>query len=674
MGNPFMRSLFKPILNTASRSAYKMRNSAQELGKAARDSGAKIYDSPYYKAYMEAAMGKAGPTTFGPFTGGKRIKQITALGTPIYAYDKLSDLTNLPFRTTTPEKEEEKVIEDDKSILIEEPETREEEKVDSETELKEDVLATSEDTSNTRTTDTALVEQNNLYSGLIENDSLRRIEGYKDVIKQIMGSGDESQNMQSMAMLMQLGSALMSGKSLDSGLQGFLDIVGQAGMQTAPTLFQMGVEKGKADREIGAAALNMYMSELDKANDRSGPFTIVYENLYKTDGNNELVYNNNGDPIVTKKRRVGQYFRKSPEVMNYMDLNAGVGYDRFTFVDTSATEAGMQASGWGSGTSAQMGGEAAKDAQIKYANYLKRGLNTMADFIMPLIIDQRQNLLGTWGEIARLGAPKKAFLDAITQGLFTSAGGEKNFNEKFNAIQKDTLDAMQKDNYLVFRTPNQTQIIDGKEVGFFVDHKNEYGFNANPTYSSDGKTLLDPGEAAWIPTRKGVEMLLDNPNLSALKTFETTLGLMLARDRQPTGRMLADVLRNSFAQTKMTGLGSDLATSPQQVIENYVYIYNTLYDNMTAAYNSAGQTDNEAEAMENNWDFVPESFNVTGLDKFVSSYYQLRYGDSRFEKEIHGAPMYGAWKQSMEANINLDSDETQTQTKDIHQNIMDQLQ
>ncbi|HAT64225.1 MAG TPA: hypothetical protein DCS66_06440 [Flavobacteriaceae bacterium] len=137
--------------------------------------------------------------------------------------------------------------------------------------------------------------------------------------------------------------------------------------------------------------------------------------------------------------------------------------------------------------------------------------------------------------------------------------------------------------------------------------------------------------------------------------------------------MLADVLRNSFAQTKMTGLGSDLATSPQQVIENYVYIYNTLYDNMTAAYRSAGQTDNEAEAMENNWDFVPESFNVTGLDKFVSSYYQLRYGDSRFEKDIHGASMYGAWKQSMEANLNLDANETQAATEDIHNNIMEQL-
>jgi hypothetical protein len=653
-----MRSLFKPILNSAARNAYKMRGSAQEFSTAARKAGDQIYNSPYYKAYTDAARGKQG-----------RLKQGLAIGTPIYAYNKLSDLTGLPFRTTEPEKE----VEVQEEIKVKEDKKEKEIKVNEDTEVKEEVIATSEDTSNTQTTDTALVEQSNLYSGLIENESLRRIDGYKDVIRQIMGTGDDAQKMQSAAMLMQLGSALMSGKSLDQGMQGFMDIVGQAGMQIAPTLFQMGVEKGKAEREIGAAALNMYMSELDKQNDRSGPFTIVYENLYKTDGKNGMVYNNNGDPIAIDKRRVGTFYRKSPEINNFMEMNAGAGYDRFTFIDTTASDKGMEAAGWGGG-SAQMGGTAASDAQIKYANYLKRGLNTMADFIMPLIIDQRQNLLGTWGELARIGAPKKAFLDAISQSLFTSAGGEKAFNDKFNTIQKDTLDAMQADNYLVFRTPTETQIIDGKEVGFFVDHKNEYGFNANPTYSADGKTMVDAGEPAWIPTRKGIEMLLDNPNLSALKTFETTLGLMLARDRQPTGRMLADVLRQSFAQTKMTGLGSDLATSPQQVIENYVHIYNTLYDNMVAAYRSAGQTDNETEAQEKNWAYVPDSFNISGLDKFVSSYYQLRYNDSRYDKEIHGASLFGAWRQSMEANINLDNNETTQQTEDIHQNIMEQLE
>ena len=83
--SPLYRSLFKPILDKASRSAYRMRGSAGEFSKAADAAGQRIYNSPYYKAYMDAARGKSG-----------KVKQIAALGTPIYAYNKLSDLTGMP--------------------------------------------------------------------------------------------------------------------------------------------------------------------------------------------------------------------------------------------------------------------------------------------------------------------------------------------------------------------------------------------------------------------------------------------------------------------------------------------------------------------------------------------------------------------------------------------------
>ena len=77
--NPLYRSLFKPILNKASRSAYKMRGTAKEFSGAADAAGERIYNSPYYKAYMDAARGKGG-----------RVKQAVAIGTPLYAYNKLS--------------------------------------------------------------------------------------------------------------------------------------------------------------------------------------------------------------------------------------------------------------------------------------------------------------------------------------------------------------------------------------------------------------------------------------------------------------------------------------------------------------------------------------------------------------------------------------------------------
>ena len=67
------------------------------------------------------------------------------------------------------------------------------------------------------------------------------------------------------------------------------------------------------------------------------------------------------------------------------------------------------------------------------------------------------------------------------------------------------------------------------------------------------------------------------------------------------------------------------------------------------------------------------SFKIDGLDKFVSSYYQLRYNDERYNQEIEGGPLYGAWVQSIGGNIQMDNNENMGNTNDIHSNIMDQL-
>ena len=642
---PLYRSLFKPILDKASRAAYKMRDTS--FAQATKNVGEDIYNSPYYKAYMDAARGKSG-----------KAKWAMAVGTPIYAYNKLSDLSGMPFRTTEPDKTEkdqqENIVAEEKpkksDILVTEKDKKE--TVDEHTDINEETLTTDDNISDNMTNNQALVEQNNLYGGLIENDSLSRIEGYKDVIRQFMGDGDEAQQQQKNALLLQLGSALMSGKSLDPGLKGFMEVVGQAGMQVAPTLFQMGVEKGKAEREIGAAALNLYMNQLDKSSDRSGPLTVAYENIYKTDGNNNFVYDAKGDPIVIDRKRIGTYYRNSPEMMNLMDINNGIGWEKYTFIDTTSTKEGIAASGMGSGMQSSMESAAGRDAQKKYALYLQRGLNTMADTIMPLIIDQRDSLTGFWGEIGRILGPKKAIIDSL---------------------QNDVLKDMEDNNFIVYESPEAYQVIGGQEVGFYIDHTNKYGFNTDPVYKNG--ELIDPGEKAWIPTRKGIDMLLNNPNQLVTKSFETTLGLMLARDRQPTGRMLADVLRKSFAETQMTGLGGDLTTSPVQVINNYTSIYNQLYRNMKHAYNQAQITDDQDIAQGQGWTYDPQSFKIDGVDKFIGSYYQLRWnngnGNSLYNQNISGGPEYGEWVQSMGANVQMDHNEDMGEVTDIHKKYME---
>jgi hypothetical protein len=642
--NPFLRPLFKPILNRASRAAYYAQEQASKAYQGAK---------PYAQNYMDAAAGNQG-----------RFKQGVALGSPFLAYGAL------PERTTTPDNEPDTQTEDVQLPLPKEDElfiSEDQDKVSDDIEISEEMNATNDQADNGEANTKAVVDNSNAYAGLIDNDSLTRIEGYKDVIRQLIGDGDESQRMQSTALLMQLGSALMSGKSMDSGLKGFMDIVGQAGMQVAPTLFQMGVEKGKSEREIGAAALNMYMSELDKMQDRSGPFTVVYENIYKTNDNGELVYNQNGDPIKTGSRRVQTYYRKSPEVQNFMNINSELGYDRFTFVDTSASKEGMNVAGYGGG-SATFQTDAAKADQLKYGKYLKRTLDTMADYIMPILIDQKDVVAGAIGFIGKEVGPKVALLNQLMSTAVSSSGDLKQFENNLLDFAEEITVPEKATTYI--------DVGGGQRIGVFVDVGNKYGKNLNPIYSDDGKTLIDPGTPAQLVTWDDMRLIIENPNRSALNTFETTLGLALARDRQPTGRMLADVLRRSFADTRMTGFGGTTATDPNQVIENYVFIFNQLSRNMKNAFEGAGLTSDYDKAQDSGLTYAPNDFKIKGLDKFSNSYYSLRYNDKSnfFKQNVFGAEIYGAYAQSIRGGLNADHEENKQSSEQIKNSYLEQFE
>jgi hypothetical protein len=642
--NPFLRPLFKPILNRASRAAYYAQEQASKAYQGAK---------PYAQNYMDAAAGNQG-----------RFKQGVALGSPFLAYGAL------PERTTTPDNEPDTQTEDVQLPLPKEDElfiSEDQEKVSDDIEISEEMNATNDQADNGEANTKAVVDNSNAYAGLIDNDSLTRIEGYKDVIRQLIGDGDESQRMQSTALLMQLGSALMSGKSMDTGLKGFMDIVGQAGMQVAPTLFQMGVEKGKSEREIGAAALNMYMSELDKMQDRSGPFTVVYENIYKTKDNGELIYNQNGDPIKTGTRRVQTYYRQSPEVQNFMNINSELGYDRFTFVDTSASKEGMNVAGYGGG-SAQFTTDAAKADQLKYGKYLKRTLDTMADYIMPILIDQKDVVAGAIGEIGRFVGPKVSLLNQLMSTAVQSSGDLKQF-------ETNVLDFAEA-NTVPEKATTYIDVGGGQRIGVFVDTGNKYGQNEGARYSEDGKTMIDPGTPAQLVTWDDMRLIIENPNRSALMTFETTLGLALARDRQPTGRMLADVLRRSFAETRMTGFGGTEATDPNQVIENYVFIFNQLSKNMAGAFEGAGLTSDYDKSQQFGLTYAPDDFKIKGLDKFSNSYYSLRHNDKSnfFKHDIFGSELYGAYAQSIRGGINADHNENKQSSEQIKNSYLEQFE
>ena len=75
MPNPYKyRDLFKPILNTAARAAYKMK---ENVGPGLR----KAQESPYVQSYWDLASGKKG-----------KVGAAFAIGAPIYAGHKIAGL------------------------------------------------------------------------------------------------------------------------------------------------------------------------------------------------------------------------------------------------------------------------------------------------------------------------------------------------------------------------------------------------------------------------------------------------------------------------------------------------------------------------------------------------------------------------------------------------------
>ena len=656
MVSPYkLRDLFKPVVNTASRAAYNM---SEGIGDAYR----KAKQNPYV---MDAADKMAGNQ--GRFKQG--LTWGYTAGVPIYAGSKLAGLVPERTEEITDEKVTEEIT-DEKgtqkdSVLI----TKEEEKaiIPEEIEIEESAgtdggNATAEDIKNQ-----ALVDQTNLYAGEIDNDSISRIEGYKNIIRDFMGSGDEGSKMQKMALLMNVGSALMSGRTDQPGIAGFFDVIGQTGMQTAPMLFEMGVEKGKAEREIGAAALNMYLSELDRSSDVSGPFTVVYENVYESDGTGGLNYNSNGDPIIKDRRRVGTYYRKSPEITGFLDFNNESGFEKFTFEDSTSDKSGRASTGMGEQLESSQETKASRDKKRDYASYLGKTLDVMADFVMPTIIRDKDTLTGFWGQVGRDLGPKFAAAQSIMDGaVLDGMGGQGNLDRAYN----EQIDYMTDHEYIVNRTPNHYEKINNKQVGFFIDVDNEYGFNENT--DSNGKG----GTPTYLATKGGMALLLENPNRSAMITFENTIGLALSRDRQPTGRMLADILGRSFADTQMTSYGfgkGKESVSTSQVLSNYTFIFNQLAGNRANALRDAGLTNDPDEKTRV---YSPDDFRIKGIEKYMQSWYGLRAGKDGGDyatHDIYGQPSFGTWKQSIGGNINMDHSENKQSTDSIVNKTMELL-
>ena len=192
------------------------------------------------------------------------------------------------------------------------------------------------------------------------------------------------------------------------------------------------------------------------------------------------------------------------------------------------------------------------------------------------------------------------------------------------------------------------------------------GMGNMPVYVDRGGKYGVKG-AAYL-TKSDLYKVLFDPRKSQLEIFETTLGLMLARSRQPTGRMLADVLRKSFNDTKMTSIMEYASNSKEAVIGRYMSLYNEIYTNMTGALDMAGFIPSEDARTRAGQIVAGKSFAVPGSKEMAQQYYTMREFEMRqgnslyntFGQNILGIdiPSYGDWAGGLGAVVGVDNAET----------------
>ena len=481
------------------------------------------------------------------------------------------------------------------------------------------------------------------------NDSLTEVKGYADALRGMLGT-DEGQRMANTAMLAQLGMALMTGKTMQGGVSGFLDVAGQAGLQVAPMMIQMGMEKSKQDRELGLAAFQIWKEEKDRLTKRSGSFYNMYQVGYEFDQETGLPRQlPNGQPRYAFNTFRDVVQQNSPEMTSFLamnkdpNINPNYPYPMFIPISQSASEAGGM--GFGSGNVSGLASitKAGAQDQLKFAKYIQTNMDEMYKYIK--IAMDKQHLIGAKGELGRWGTAPAYYLNE----LFTGGGAnEKEFMSEMKGQGQEVVNNLI-DGYtegsvnpdlsvdgsfgIVNNEPNSTMRdiwtdYKGPNIPIFIDHKNDKGQNI-------GVSVEKPyGTPAVYLVKSELQRMFTDPDIPGMQVFERTLGLLMARSRQPTGRMLADVLRTSFEDASVTGF-TGANVRPSMVINKLWGLANKLEGDMQAGFLSAGVMSSKKavelygsieDAKANGATIDDRLFSFDDKTAAIDKYYQLYFG------------------------------------------------
>jgi len=407
----------------------------------------------------------------------------------------------------------------------------------------------------------------------IDQIDMTKVNAIKEQLNELVGDPTDSNNIN---MLMQLGASLMSGKTLKGGLAGFFDVAGQAGLQILPQMLAISDRQNTRDSELALAAFEL-VQEANNKDTGFGPGkgTMVYPHQiqYKTE-NGEYVKdeNNNFIPIGYTPVGTAVGFSKDYQSQGMMNANSVLTSQglppMYTLLDAGTTGA---AGAFGANElSSETPGN--RDEAKKYATVLERGLPRIADMLKyittyngenktfnsdttigpaGILAEKARNFLAPWEQIATM-APFMGANESEVMGNMA-----KSYQEAFEMVDQYWMQQMDTDNGRLVDMEDLSAL---NRDGTFTDEQGVYA-GQTYTYRDQGGNLqtaqTEAGDIYETPLSLKLKIgAQSNPwndtNVGLMEQYKNQIGMVVARYKQPTGRLLADTIRDSKNDIDLT--------------------------------------------------------------------------------------------------------------------------
>jgi len=439
--------------------------------------------------------------------------------------------------------------------------------------------------------------------------SLEGINKYKQELKAVIGEEDKTTGT---LLLMQLGLGMMAGKSDQPGFAGFAEILGKTGQQVLPMWLEHTQNLRKEDKEIGLAAYEMLREDRAAKRDREQKLT---DWVWKKDYENMMNPPGTLSNIMVKRIRtlpggetdetweiLKQTHSKSPEALAIL----AAGDPNMRVVPLNISDAGLLAGGLGSPQGKWTDAQRGENANL--AVTLGKNIPQILDFLM----DPKQGLhsgnfkTGYTGKVIKglrfITREAQQALDAI--GLKSPILGEM-YTGMYGVLGQSTamnLDSLVESGGIMPGAGNQMSSEHAAKGINDVWHGTAMGANGQ----------MVEGNYA---TEAYVRSLTDNSLYDIEEQLTNMMGFLMARLKQPTGRLLADTIKSSISEQAPLGGMKD----PVQAANQMHFFVKTLYESY-AKHAAIGGMD-----IETSWQGTSGTLTIQGYEQ----QYQNFVGDQR---------------------------------------------